>query len=124
MFSKEIWKQMITYGYVDSLISGRRLLLSNYPDITEHTLFNYYIQMYETENNARILLLVLEYLKTYLLKSVAILYTYDSVLFDIHPDELDTIANHLIPKCIDLDKFPVKIKKGLNYKNMTVYKLD
>lgn len=119
-FSKQIWKHMIEHGYVDSLISGRRLLMSNYQDINEHTLFNYYIQMYETEHNARILSLVLEYLQSYLLKSVAVLYTYDSVLFDVHPDEVDTIINHLIPCCIDLTKFPVKVKKGLNYKNMAV----
>jgi len=48
------------------------------------------------------------------------LYTYDSVLFDVHPDEIDTITNHLIPYCIDLTKFPVKVKRGLNYKNMAV----
>lgn len=119
-FSREIWKHMATHGYVDSLISGRRLLLSNYPDINKHTLFNYYIQMYETEHNARILHKVLEYLQTYLLKSVAVLYTYDSILFDVHPEEMHTIIDQLIPYCIDLEKFPVKLKKGLNYKNMTV----
>lgn len=118
-FSKQIWKHMITHGYVDSLISGRRLLMSNYQDISEHTLFNYYIQMYETENNAQILSNILEYLESYSMKSVAILYTYDSILFDVHPDELDTITNHLIPCCINTDAFPVKLKKGLNYKNMT-----
>jgi hypothetical protein len=110
---------MITHGYVDSLISGRRLLMSNYQDITEYTLFNYYIQMYETEKNAIVLKTILEYLQTYLLKSVPVLYTYDSILFDVHPDELDTIVTHLIPSCIDTDAFPIKLKKGLNYKNMT-----
>jgi hypothetical protein len=119
MFSKQIWKHMITHGYVDSLISGRRLLMSNYQDITEYTLFNYYIQMYETEKNAIVLKTILEYLQTYLLKSVPVLYTYDSILFDVHPDELDTIVTHLIPSCIDTDAFPIKLKKGLNYKNMT-----
>ncbi len=119
MFSKQIWKHMITHGYVDSLISGRRLLMSNYQDITEYTLFNYYIQMYETEKNAIVLKTILEYLQTYLLKSVPVLYTYDSILFDVHPDELDTIVSHLIPSCIDTDAFPIKLKKGLNYKNIT-----
>ena len=119
-FSKEIWRHMIKHGYVDSLISGRRLLMSNYQDINEYTLFNYYIQMYETEKNAIVLKNILEYLQTYLLKSVPILYTYDSILFDVHPDEMQTIIDHLIPCCIDTDAFPVKLKRGLNYKNMTL----
>lgn len=120
IFSKEIWKHMITEGYVDSVLSGRRLLLSNYQDINEHTLFNYYIQMYETEKNAVVLKNILEYLQTYLLKSVPILYTYDSILFDVHPDEMRIIVDHLIPCCIDTDAFPVKLKQGLDYKNMTL----
>ena len=111
---------MIKHGYVDSLISGRRLLMSNYQDINEYTLFNYYIQMYETEKNAVVLKNILEYLQTYLLKSVPVLYTYDSILFDVHPDEMQTIIDHLIPSCIDTDAFPVKLKRGLNYKNMTL----
>ena len=119
-FSKEIWRHMIKHGYVDSLISGRRLLMSNYQDINEYTLFNYYIQMYETEKNAIVLKSILEFLQTYLLKSVPILYTYDSILFDVHPDEMQTITDHLIPCCIDTDAFPVKLKRGLNYKNMTL----
>jgi len=119
-FSKEIWKHMQEHGYVDSLISGRRLKIANYKDITEHTLFNYYIQMYETEKNAIVLKNILEYLQTYLLRSVPILYTYDSILFDVCPDEIDAIINQLIPSCIDIDAFPIKLKKGLNYKNMTL----
>lgn len=118
-FSKEIWRHMITHGYVDSLISGRRLLMSNYQEINEYTLFNYYIQMYETEKNAQVLSAIFDYLESYSLKSVPVLYTYDSILFDVHPDELDTIIDHLIPCCVDTEAFPVKLKKGLNYKNMT-----
>jgi len=121
MFSKQIWQHMTTHGYVDSLISGRRLFVSNYQDINEHTLFNYYIQMHETEKNALVLKTILEYLQAYLLTSVPVLYTYDSILFDVHPDELDTIIGHLIPSCIDTNVFPIKLKKGLNYKNMTAF---
>ena len=62
--------------------------------------------MYETEHNARILHKVLEYLQTYLLKSVAVLYTYDSILFDVHPEEMHTIIDQLIPYCIDLMEGP------------------
>ena len=123
LFSKQIWRHMIMHGYVDSLISGRRLLMSNYQDINEYTLFNYYIQMYETEKNAIVLKSILEYLQTYLLKSVPILYTYDSILFDVHPDEFDTIVKGMIPNCIDTDAFPIKFKKGLDYKNMTPFEV-
>lgn len=120
-FSKEIWKHMQEHGYVDSLISGRRLMIANYKDITEHTLFNYYIQMYETETNAKVLTKIHEYLDTNSMQSIPILYTYDSILFDVPLSEFELLTKQMIPHCIDTEQFPVKLKRGNNYKNISFY---
>ena len=79
-------------------------------------LFNYCIQLLETENNMKMLddlLPTLEGKKTKL-----ILYSYDSFLFDFHKDDgLDFLKN--LRKVIDQNGlYPVKIGWGSNYHEM------
>jgi hypothetical protein len=74
--------------------------------------FNYIIQSYETSTNVKIILDIVEYLKDKQTKLV--LYTYDAVLFDY--SESDGVE--LIDKLKIIMKYPVKIKKGNNYKEM------
>jgi hypothetical protein len=114
-----LWNQMEEQGYVESPISGRRLHQSNYADIDKHVLFNYFIQMFETEMNT----LTLNKIHTQLLtmESKAVLYTYDSILFDVPQNELEDLIHNIIPKCVDLKKYPIKVKTGKCYKNMTTY---
>ena len=52
------------------------------------------------------------------IKSEPILYTYDSVLFDVHKDHKDLLTKEIIPASIDLYKFPIKVKEGNNYANL------
>ena len=52
-------------------------------------------------------------------QSKLILYTYDALLFDLHPKEislLNKIKNHMI--------YPVKCKTGRNYNKMKVYNFE
>ena len=94
--------------------------MRNYKDLTLYTLFNYFIQMYETEHNAVIIQDMAEHwVQAGVVKSVPVLYTYDSVLFDIHKDEHNLVVNEVIPASIDLQRFPIKIKGGNNYANLT-----
>jgi hypothetical protein len=78
-------------------------------------IFNYIIQSYETSTNVKIILDIVEYLKDKQTKLV--LYTYDAVLFDY--SESDGVE--LIDKLKIIMKYPVKIKKGNNYKEMESY---
>ena len=78
-------------------------------------IFNYIIQSYETSTNVKIILNIVEYLKDKQTKLV--LYTYDSVLFDY--SESDGVE--LLEEIKKIMKYPVKIKKGLNYKEMESY---
>lgn len=76
--------------------------------------------MYETEHNAVIIQDMAEHwVQAGVVKSVPVLYTYDSVLFDIHKDEHNLVVNEVIPASIDLQRFPIKIKGGNNYANLT-----
>ena len=109
--AQEIWREANSSGYVESPISKRRLVLANYQDITVYTLFNYFIQMYETEQNVTMLD---ELFKTLDKDIVPILYTYDSILFDLPKDKCELLQeslNKVIPS-----HFPFKIKTGSNYK--------
>lgn len=74
--------------------------------------------MYETETNVMVLKKIHKMLEGKQTKPV--LYTYDSILFDVDNSEIDYLLGEVIGKCIDLDKFPVKIKRGNNYKFLTV----
>lgn len=116
--ARYLWKRMEDKDYIESPISGRRLVMSNYQDITVYTLFNYFIQMYETESNVLVLSKIHELLKDRETKPV--LYTYDSILFDVKNEELDYLLETVIPQSIDLDKFPIKIKQGISYRNLQV----
>ena len=78
-------------------------------------IFNYIIQSYETSTNVKIILDIVEYLKDKQTKLV--LYTYDAVLFDY--SESDGVE--LLEEIKKIMKYPVKIKKGLNYKEMESY---
>lgn len=116
--AQALWKEAENHGYIESPISGRRLIVDNYQDINCYTLFNYYIQMFETETNTLILEKLLAEIKD--MKCLPVLYTYDSILFDVHKSELNNLVNNILPKVIDYNLFPVKIKTGSNYKNLAV----
>lgn len=75
--------------------------------------------MYETESNVIVLKNILD--KTKGMQCVPVLYTYDSVLFDLPQSELNKLVKEVIPQSIDLEKYPIKIKKGTTYKNLQLY---
>jgi hypothetical protein len=114
----QLWNYAQEHGYVQSPISGRKLILANYQDITLYTLFNYFIQMYETEFNVLMLEVILAKLSSK--RSKAVLYTYDSVLFDVPDEERDYLLKEVLPSAIDVSKFPIKTKAGINYGNLIV----
>ncbi len=111
MLAQMFWKEANECGYITSPLSGRKLVLSNYQDVNCYTLFNYFIQMYETEMNVLMLNDLFDKLDSDI---VPILYTYDSILFDLPIHKIDSLKSSLqqaIPK-----EFPYKLKTGANYK--------
>jgi hypothetical protein len=115
----EVWDIYKRKGYIETPIFNRKVHAENLKerDIKPQTLFNYLIQAMETEQNVLIIESIQEMLKDY--QSKLVLYTYDALLFDIHPNEvtmLNDIKNHMI--------YPVKCKTGHNYNKMEVYTFE
>ena len=115
----EIWDIYIKKGYIETPIFGRKVHAENLKDrdIKPQTLFNYLIQAMETEQNVTIIESIQKMLNKY--QSKIVLYTYDALLFDIHPSEvnlLNDIKNLMI--------YPVKCKTGHNYNKMEVYNFE
>lgn len=104
-----LWKLYQEQGFITSIISKRRI--SNIDDASPTKLLNYLIQLHETEQNVTFLSQIFKQLDEDILP---VLYTYDSVLFDLpksKEDDLLTLLRTIIPS-----KYPFKIKIGDNYK--------
>ena len=111
MLTDTLWAIYCQQGFVTSLISKRRI--TNIEDATPTKVLNYFIQLQETEQNVQLLSQLFKQLPSDILP---ILYTYDSVLFDVptgKEQELLDALSAIIPT-----KYPFKTKIGDNYKYM------
>lgn len=77
-------------------------------------IFNYFLQAFESEIN----FLKIKFINNFLhrSKSCLVLYTYDSFLIDMHPD--DVLKIHGIKNILEKGNFKVTIDLGKNYKEM------
>ena len=87
--------------------------------MNENKLFNYILQAYETEKNIYIISKLQQ--SGLFKRSLPILYTYDSILFDIHPD--DSKILYQIKEIMEFGGYPVELEAGINYKDMVKVKL-
>jgi hypothetical protein len=109
-----MWKSFEDNGYVKAPISGRLLYRENYPQIiTKQTLFNYLIQLTETERNTE------ELAKLSILDKV-VLYTYDAILLDVQPNEVESVLMAITQE-LHSEKYPVRIKVGSTYAKLAVW---
>lgn len=107
-----LWEDYKKNGYIETRYSGRRLVV---PDPSINKVFNYYVQALESEVTYSMLYkLVPEANESGLLP---ILYTYDSILFDIRKDRLSELLL-LINNKIDSAKYPFTVAIGTNYNNI------
>ena len=115
-YIKLLWQDFQTNNFVESYIYNRKIYRKNLQDMNPNKLFNYMIQLMETENNIKILSKLQPKLQQY--NSELILYNYDAFLFDFNPEDgLDFL--NVIKETIESDsKYPVKISKGVNYHDM------
>mgnify|MGYP003704576765 CR=1 FL=1 len=109
------WKFFTENGYIETPKYKRKIKECHIPDANPSKLFNYILQAFETEMAVDVLGDLLGDLNGK--KTVPILYTYDSILFDAHKhDKLDTIKR--LKNTMERSKFPVKVYAGKDYKNM------
>ena len=108
-FIYELWAKWKSKHYVETPVLKRRLTADALKNMTASKLFNYYLQATETEVSVQKLQQVQELIKDY--ETAMILYTYDSVLFDVPLSE----AKDLLPRIkqtLEQGNFPTKVKVG------------
>jgi len=115
-YVKDLWKSYNSKEFIVSDIYKRQIYKKNLTDMNANKLFNYSIQLMETENNMRVLSTLIPAIKKY--KSKLILYSYDSFLLDFNiEDGLDYLMK--VKNILEQDKkYPVKVSWGLNYHDM------
>ena len=112
----KLWKLYKTNDFIVSDIYSKTIYRKNLIDMNKNKLFNYTIQLMETENNMSILSQLIPEIKKN--ESKLVLYSYDSFLFDFNMgDGLNYLKK--VKKIIEQDgKFPVKVNCGMNYHGM------
>jgi len=110
-YIETLWRQFLVDRVVYTPIFKRKIVFSD--DLNKNKLFNYILQSVETERNI-IILDKLSKLKPQ--HSLPILYTYDSILFDVHKDDINYISE--VKSIMENDGFPVGVEVGDNYKEM------
>jgi hypothetical protein len=115
-YIKELWDLYNSNDFILSDIYSKRIYRKNLTDMNANKVFNYTIQLMETENNMKVLSELIPKIKDY--KSKLILYNYDSFLLDFNmEDGLDYIMK--VKEILEQDgKYPVKVSWGLNYHEM------
>lgn len=107
----KLWNSFETDGYIETPISGRKFCASNLKDMNKSKLFNYFLQMVETEFSIIFIYRVCDILKNKLSKIV--LYTYDSILIDFNKEDGKELIEQIKSSIITS-----KLKIGKNYQDM------
>ena len=114
-YIEKVWKQYKSKNFIESDIYNKRIYRKNLSDMNKNKVFNYLIQLMETENNMKALSALIPKLTKY--ETKLILYSYDSFLFDFNmSDGLDCLKE--IKTTLEQEKYPVKVSWGINYHEM------
>ena len=111
-----IWGEYKQRDFITSNIYSKKIFKKNLSDMNRNKLFNYMIQLMETENNMKMLNNLIPFLESY--KSKLILYSYDSFLFDFNLDDGVDFLNKTKEIIESNGLFPTKTSKGTNYHEM------
>jgi len=110
------WNFFCAHGFVETPIFQRRITTEHIKDPNPNKLFNYILQATETEIAIPVIFQLNHFLRKR--QSKAILYTYDSVLFDFcRDDEKDTLQGIVEIMCKN-NHFPIKMYVGNDYANL------
>ena len=115
-YIEDVWKRYKSMNFIESDIYNKRIYKKNLSDMNKNKVFNYLIQLMETESNMRMLTELLPKIKGY--ESKLILYNYDSFLFDFHLEDGLKFLKKVKGIIEQKGKFPVKVGKGWNYHEM------
>ena len=108
-----LWRKYKRDGHIESVIAGKKLHFNNVEGINPQKIFNYMIQLYETEQNMIVSEKVFEFLSR--LRTRFVMYTYDSFLFDVYSPEMPLVLKK-IKEILESDgDFPVRVYTGSSY---------
>jgi len=110
-----LYSYFINNKHFKSHIYRRQFVPAQISEPNKKKVLNYFIQSYETEKNIEIITKINKHLEDR--NTRMMLYTYDSFLFDLDRKEsLKTVLQ--IKEILQDNKYPVKVKAGLNYGSM------
>lgn len=111
----KLWQDFIISGKIVTPIFKREISHERVENPNPQKVFNYQLQALETEVNYKKLQTIVEALEDY--KSKLILYSYDAILIDTHPDETDEVTK-LVKEIMEMGGFPTRAYMGDNYDNL------
>jgi len=116
-FINSNWDVFLKNGYVMTPIFKRKITNMHVLDPNPSKLFNYILQATETEIAVQVLKSVGEYLKGK--KSKAVIYTYDSILFDFHKEDGASVLKNVMTIMKMGGRFPIKVYLGETYDSVS-----
>lgn len=111
------YQKFIISGRLTTPLYKREIHFSKIEGATEQKVFNYLLQALETEVNYMKISQIYDKLGSRM--SRPILYTYDALLFDVHPVERDEVIR-IVKEVMEVGGFPVRIYEGTNYSDLVV----
>ncbi len=114
-YSSNLWEKYRQNGFVLSG-TGRKVMVA---DPNQSKVFNYLMQLTETEEAISRVHNVCEFLK--LDETKVILYTYDAILLDVPASELHFMEN--VSNMLSAGGYPVRQYRGHNYNELNLYKI-
>jgi hypothetical protein len=111
------WENFEKMGYVLTPIFKRKITDKHILDPNPNKLFNYILQATETEIAMQSLKVLLSWLKGR--KSQPVLYTYDSILFDVWKPESQGVLTDIMTIMKMNERFPIKVYIGDSYDSVS-----
>jgi len=111
------WKRFDEDGFIFTPMFQRVISDKHLKDANRNKLFNYILQATETEVSMTAVKVVNEYLRDK--KTKAVLYTYDSLLFDFHKEDGKVVLDKIMSIMKMGNRFPIKVYMGESYNTLT-----
>ncbi len=116
-FIDKYWNEFKKDGFIFTPIFQRIISNDHLKDGNKNKLFNYILQATETEVSMTAVKVVNQYLRDK--KTKAVLYTYDSLLFDFHKSDGKEVLDRIMSIMKMCNRFPIKVYMGDSYNTLT-----
>ena len=114
-YIQSVHRGFVISGRLTTPLLKREIHFGRIEGATEQKVFNYLLQALETEVNYMKMGQIFDGLGKRI--SRPILYTYDAIMFDVHPIERDEVIR-IVKDIMETGGFPVRIYEGTNYGNL------